>query len=163
VIFGSDFLRLVGVDSYVSTKNRELSAFQREQLVDMRRAAKYVRDSERSLLRGGTVLKVGPDRKDKSRKHLYQLVRYRVSRTQIDVMAVIDFGKGFYGRFHETGLDVTTKGRTVGRRFTGRRVIRRRGRPYRFLLPKRQTLAPTAARTTPEVISILGNSYEVLS
>jgi len=134
----------VGIDSYAATRNRELRAFKAEQAKLMRQAGRLVKAEEASLLRGGSVLRSNTPEGQRRRARgykagpLFRGVRLRVRRTQLDVMARIDFGpRGFYGRFHETGL------------------------PGR--LPQRQTLDPTARKVEPAVLSILGNSYAVFS
>lgn len=142
-----DLIKEVGIDSTVAIRNRELRAYQAAQLPAMKEAGRAVQKAESDLLHGGTIIGVGEGRtrthRTKSGKlvtktrHLYQLVRLRVSRTFNDVQARIDYSpRGFYGRFHEEG------------------TVHEKARP---------TFPTTVQRTEGQVETILGNTYGAFS
>lgn len=160
----------VGINENAARLRSELRAFQREQLVVMRQAVAVLVKAERSVLASGSPLKSGTGRKRPGIGPLVKSVKGASRRTQIDVSGIVTFrARGFYGRFHESGISVETKGRSLGTKTRrpdsrGHHVLQNdRGRPYHLTIPKSETLGPVAAANEERVISILGNSYAVFA
>lgn len=146
------FFRVVGAELVGARFKAELREFRREQRVQMRRAANFVKKQLSKKLASGSPLKQGQrfDSKGYELGPLHKKIRARVKPTATDVQAFIEYNRrGFYGRFHETGIS--------------KAVVRGGKRPgaYFFRLPKRPVLAPVAESSEHQIIEILGDSYGV--
>jgi hypothetical protein len=143
----------------------ELREFKREQRKMIRKAANVVKadvaakvaasfpaNTKTHKRRGATPL--GP---------LRRKIGVRVLDTTVDVAALIrPKASAFYGRFQETGLSVTRKGRIVSTSTSvlGRKKHARSG-AHPFRLPAKPFLEPVAAADTDKVAAIMGESYGV--
>jgi hypothetical protein len=156
-----------GAEVLAARFKQETRAFQKEQRIQLARAAKVVKadvvaevqsifptDTTKHQRSGSKPL--GP---------LRAKIGIRTFYTTSDVIALIrPSASAFYGRFQETGLDVETKGRSTGRKVAKgltRRLINERGAPYHFHLPRKPFLEPVAAADVDKVAEILGDSYGV--
>jgi HK97 gp10 family phage protein len=158
-------VEVFGTEVLAARFQSELREFKREQRKMIRKAANVVKkDVEAKVAstfpantkahkrRGATPL--GP---------LRRKIRVRVLDTTGDVAALIrPSASAFYGRFQETGLNVTRKGRIVSTtsNIIGRKKSTRSGSSP-FNLPAKPFLAPVAAADAGKVAEIMGDSYGV--
>lgn len=158
-------VEVFGTEVLAARFSSELREFRREQRKMIRKAANVVKkDVEAKVAstfptntkarkrRGATPL--GP---------LRRKIRVRVLDTTGDVAALIrPAASAFYGRFQETGLNVTRKGRitSTATNILGRKKsTRASGHPFR--LPAKPFLEPVAAADGAKVAEIMGESYGV--
>lgn len=146
---------------------QEIRAFRRAQRLQMRRAGNLVKRAVEARLASGSPLRsrTHKGRRGKSGKQIGPLVRSIrlriIDRGDGPMVGMIRPAmRGFYGRFHERGLDATSERRVVLDRRRGRRA-REVMRSHRFRLPPRPFLEPTARATRNQVLAILGDSFNV--
>jgi len=152
---------------------QEMRAFKRAQRVQMRRAANVVKDAVVARLSSGSPLNVSgraqrrgkPGRgraRGKAVGPLFRSIRVKIrDRGEFGVAGFIRPAmRGFYGRFHELGLDATAETRAVVDKRRGRaeRIVKR---SHRFHLPPRPYLEPTARAKRDQVVAMLGDSFNV--
>lgn len=158
-------IQTFGVEALNERFKSELRMFRREQRKQIRKAANVVKvdvaakvattfpaTTKAHKRRGSTPL--GPLRKK---------IRVRVIDTTGDVAALIrPAASAFYGRFQETGLSVSRKGRITS---TSTNILGRkrstRGASSPFRLPAKPFLAPVAEADAGKVAEIMGDSYGV--
>lgn len=158
-------IEVIGTEVLAARFRTEIRSFQREFRKQMVLAA--------TLVKKDVIAKVGAIFPTSTGAHkrsgatplgpLRKKIGVRIINTRGDVIALIrPKASAFYGRFQETGLDVTRKGRATSttRSFFGKvRHTRAGGHP--FHLPRKPFLEPVAEADTEKVVEILGNSYSV--
>ena len=155
------WVRAAGIEATTSSFRQGIRAFQRAKAKQMREAAQLVkRHVVAHLQTGAAGLKMGTGRlrKDSSGRRLGPLakkIQAKVRATSADVVAVIGPSRlAFYGRFHETG---------VSKAVTRRRKDGTTGRTYQMRLPARPFLEPVATQLEPQIVEIIGDSYDVFA
>lgn len=164
---------------------QETQEFQKEQRKKVREAGGLIRKEAKSILASGSPLKVGK-RNSMRRKKGVGPLRSRVSLKLVteggNAVAVIvgPAPAGFYGRFHETGINATVYIARSGARFShqpGRAVGSQvklasrfgggHGRKetlvssYVLRLPKRVWLITAAERKEQQAVALVGDSFKV--
>lgn len=154
-------LKQLGAEIEAERFKVEVRAFQRQQRVQMRKAARIVQvdviHEVQNLFHstGGIRFRHG-----KKRGPLDRNIGVKIFNTKFDVIALIrPRARAFHGRFQETGLDVMRKSRSLNAVSIGRRKASHGASP--FHLPRRPFLEPVAQRDVGKVAEVLGSSYDV--
>lgn len=170
-------VKVVGVDAVRGAFKAQIGAFQKEQWKAMGKATQLMSRKTRQRLRSGPLRsgsgRLRLDAKGRRWGPLYKSVRTKVRPTRTDLIGVVRYSKsGFYGRFHETGVDKTVT-RTMTRRviltadgrFVTLKALRKEPKKVSvaFRLPARPVLGPVAQENAAKAVEILGESYGVFT
>jgi hypothetical protein len=155
---------VVGTEFLAARFKTEVRAFQKEQAVMMRKAAKVVQ-ADVVLRVARTFKSVGQQHTDFRGTKLGPLVKsigFRVFRTTSNVIALVrPRARAFYGRFHETGISKTATRKEARTVYFGGGFKRLKAGSYTLTIPRRPFLEPAVAANSAKVGDILGESYGV--
>ena len=149
-----------GVEALAARFKSEIRAFRLEQRKQMLIAANVVKQDVIAKVESTFPASTGPHKSHgKMIGPLRRNIGVRLFNTTSDVGALIrPRARAFYGRFQETGLSTTRKGRVIGKTSRGK-AIRSASKP--FVLKAKPYLAPTADADADKVTEIMGDAYGV--
>ena len=153
-----------GVEVLASRFKAEIREFKLEQRKQMRVAGNIVKVDVAA--KASTVFPSGTTAHKRSGSTplgpLRKKIGLRVLPTTADVIAFIrPKASAFYGRFQETGLSTSRKGRIVKTTSVFGRKRHERSGSHAFHLPAKPFLAPVAVADVDKVTAIVGKSYGV--
>lgn len=158
----------VGAEFVAAQLRDGIKEFKREQRKLMRKAALVMkRGVESKLLSGDPLHAASPlnrkDSKGRTIGPLHRRIKAKTRLTSTGVEAFIEYNRrGFYGRFHETGIHKTMTRKTTTVAFIGGRFVTlKAGTSYTFNLPARPVLALVSKAKEAQAVEIMGDSFGV--